>query len=299
MPDIEFQPQIPLVRALLRSQLPPDKADWAEEPLAPLAQGWDNVLYKLGETHVVRLPVRRQAATQAEHEIAWVNEAADPLVEMGILVPLPEFAGRPDALFPWRWTIVPWIPGQDVSQLPVADRGRLPGQLARALAALHRPAPQDAPYNPFRSDLASRATAVADRWPSVHQFLGADVTASFRAHWRRALAAPGWPFSPRWVHGDCHPHNLIQVEGHLVGIIDFGDVSGGDPAVDLATGWLTFDAGQRDVFRRSAEETGRYDDAVWDRAIGWALVIVTALISDPASRHSFGPLIDHVRAQLA
>ena len=69
--------------------------------------------------------------------------------------------------------------------------------------------------------------------------------------------SPSWPGPPLWVHGDLHPANLlVTADGTLRAVLDFGDVTAGDPAVDLATAWLTFDelaqrvSGRRATARR-------------------------------------------------
>ena len=286
-----------LVRRLLASQLPAELAELAGARVVLLGQGWDNVMFGLGDSHVVRLPTSRLAARLIEHEIAWVATAAAPLAELGVAVPIPVFCGEPSAVFPMRWTIVPWIRGTDLSTVPVADRREIAGPLARALAALHRPAPREAPHNPYRGvPLVERAAPVADRWPAVLRYLGAADTATLRDHWERARQAPVWPGRLLWIHGDTHARNVIQRDGRLVGLIDFGDVSAGDPAVDLATGRLSFDAEGFDVFRRAAEEAGTYDAAIWDRAAGWAVVILTALIADPVNRRNFSGMVEDARA---
>ena len=62
----------------------------------------------------------------------------------------------------------------------------------------------------------------------------------------RGPAPPSMKGPARTLHGDLHPGNiLLETDGSLAGVIDFGDVGAGDPAVDLAAGWLMFDAGAR------------------------------------------------------
>ena len=74
-----------------------------------------------------------------------------------------------------------------------------------------------------------------------------------------------------WIHGDPHPMNLILDGGQLAGVVDWGDMTSGDPASDLATAWMMFDADARRVFVDRANLGGWYDDATWDRAKAWAL----------------------------
>jgi aminoglycoside phosphotransferase (APT) family kinase protein len=35
---------------------------------------------------------------------------------------------------------------------------------------------------------------------------------------------------PLWLHGDLHPANLLVSRGRITGVIDFGDITSGDPA---------------------------------------------------------------------
>jgi aminoglycoside phosphotransferase (APT) family kinase protein len=41
-----------------------------------------------------------------------------------------------------------------------------------------------------------------------------------------------------WLHADLHPANVLTADGALRGVIDFGDLRVGDPALDLAAGWI-------------------------------------------------------------
>ncbi|MET1063672.1 MAG: phosphotransferase, partial [Arthrobacter sp.] len=99
------------------------------------------------------------------------------------------------------------------------------------------------------------------------------------AVWAQACAAKAWDGPPMMLHGDLHPGNvLLAGGGSLAGVIDFGDVGAGDPAVDLAVGWLMFDAGTRRRFMGALGLTA--DGDTWMRARGWALILSTALLSN-------------------
>jgi aminoglycoside phosphotransferase (APT) family kinase protein len=87
--------------------------------------------------------------------------------------------------------------------------------------------------------------------------------------WDRLVFTPPWTEEPVWLHGDPHPANfLIAGDGSLV-VLDFGDLSAGDPATDLAAGWLVFGAEDREIFRRAVGA----DEHTWARAHGWALAL--------------------------
>lgn len=107
--------------------------------------------------------------------------------------------------------------------------------------------------------------------------------------WERALAASAWTGPTAWLHGDLHPANLVLSNaGTLAAVVDFGDVTAGDPATDLATAWLMFDAASRTVFRAEVDRRRGVDDATWDRARGWALVIGSAMVEQAGVAGTFG-----------
>jgi aminoglycoside phosphotransferase (APT) family kinase protein len=91
-----------------------------------------------------------------------------------------------------------------------------------------------------------------------------------RAIWDDAVAAPGWARPPVWLHGDLHPANVLTENGKLCGIVDFGDLCAGDPAVDLGAGWILLpDEEGIHRFQRAYQPTA--DAATWRRARGWAV----------------------------
>jgi aminoglycoside phosphotransferase (APT) family kinase protein len=193
---------------------------------------------------------------------------------------------------------VPWLPG--VSALSFASAGATPDaaaeNLAAFVAAMGAPAPADAPANPYRGvPLAARDADVRARLARGRM---ADSVALARV-WERSLAASAWTGPPVWVHGDLHPGNLlVHGDGRLAAVVDFGDLTSGDPATDLATAWLTFGPRGREDFIRALGRLVEVDEATWERARGWALVLGTAL-ADVLDRESpLGRLGTRVLASL-
>ncbi|WIE75597.1 aminoglycoside phosphotransferase family protein [Curtobacterium sp. MCSS17_007] len=267
-PQAEFHVDVDLVAALLRDQHP----DLADLPLRVVANGWDNVIVRAGEHLAVRLPRRAAAAELVEHEQRWLPSIA---ARVGAVAPVPEpvRTGRPALGYPWAWSVVPWLPGRPAGEHPQGER--VAGDIAAFLGRLHVPAPADAPVNPVRAvPLAARSEAVRTRLAT------ADVPRAVEAAalWRTAAAAPTYAGPPVWVHGDLHPFNLLVEpsplgDRRLSAVVDFGDVTAGDPAVDLATRWLTLDG----AGRRTFAELVAADDATWSRARGWAVAVASAL----------------------
>lgn len=264
MPPADWPIDAALVRRLLAAQAP----DYAGLPLRPFAGGWDNALFRLGDDLLVRLPRRAVALPGAAAEAAWLPRIAPTLP---VAVPLPVRLGAPDAAFEHPWSIVRFLPGEPAALVPPGRRGAAADALARFLLALHRPAPADAPRNPWRSipltdqGTHERLTRRLDRLPPTAREALAD-------RWTRWSAAPAWPGPPLWLHGDLHPLNLLlDPGGGLAGVLDWGDLCAGDPACDLAAPWLLFDAPGRARCQAALAASGTYDAAVADRARAWAL----------------------------
>ncbi|WP_448060307.1 aminoglycoside phosphotransferase family protein [Cellulomonas hominis] len=268
-PSAELDLDVALVAALLREQHP----DLADLPLRVVAHGWDNAVVRLGADLAVRLPRRAAAAELVRHEQRWLPGLAPRLP---VPVPTPVRVGVPSARYPWAWSIVPWLPGRTAASVPPAERAAWAPLLAEVAAGLRTPADPDAPVNPFRAvPLAARDTALRARLG-----VGA-VPADDRllAVWELALAAPPWSGPPVWVHGDLHPANLLVADGTLAAVLDFGDLTSGDPATDLATAWLTFDPPGRAAFRTHLDEHRGSDEAAWARGRGWALSMGAAMLA--------------------
>ncbi len=289
MPVAEVDVDADLVARLVVEQHP-DLAG----PLTLANSGWDNVIYRLGGELCVRLPRRRVAVDLIHHEQRWLPTLAR---QVGVDIPAPVRVGRPGAGFPWPWSITRWYDGQVAAEREAADRTALAVDLADFLHRLHTPAPADAPPNPVRGvPLPTRDAVVRERL-ATGLIPAADRLAAL---WETLSATPAWSSPPVWLHGDPHPANLLldPGTGRLRAVLDFGDITSGDPACDLAAGWLVFDAVGRRTFRTRLDRHGDLDPATWQRARGWALVLGTAFAAHSADNPAMAAIGRHTLAQV-
>jgi aminoglycoside phosphotransferase (APT) family kinase protein len=245
--------------------------------LTVIGSGWDNAIYRLGDDLCVRLPRRHVAVDLILNEQRWLPILAN---QVGVPIPAPVRIGRPSQDYPWPWTIGPWFEGVTAAQVPPSERGAIASDLAQFMAKLHIPAPSDAPHNPVRG------VALATRTPAVHQRLASGVIPrdeELRAAWDELAAIPSWPGPPLWLHGDPHPANILLTQGpavsdlRLSAVLDFGDLTSGDPACDLAAAWMIFDVAGRSAFQAQVDRLSGTDPDTWARARGWALNMGTAI----------------------
>ncbi len=287
MPVATVEIDAHLVRRLLRDQHP----DLAGLRLRRIGHGWDNAVFRLGPDLTVRVPRRELGARLIGTELRWLPELAPRLP---LPVPVPVRVGRPTDYYPWPWAVCAHVrgrpPGAAALTGPLGLRAA--ESLAGFLAALHVPAPADAPRNPYRGvPLAQRSDSVAAALASapVQQHDAVE-----RA-WADAVGAPCHVGPDLWLHGDLHGLNLLASRGRLTGVIDFGDLCAGDPATDLAVGWLVLDRPGRELLR----ERLSVDGAAWARGRGWALFFglmflahsVDAPVNEAIGRRAIGEVI--------
>jgi aminoglycoside phosphotransferase (APT) family kinase protein len=257
-PPAEVEIDAPLVRRLLAQQRP----DLAEEPLSPLAVGWDNALFRVGGDLIARLPRRTHGAKNLSVELRWLPELADGLP---LPVPAHRWAGAPGEGYPFDWALLPWIDGVPVGVTDGLDLTALATALGGFFRALHRlPVPDDAPPSDCRGvPLSSRTPDVLSWLATIRDEVDAP---RIRARWLADAAAPQWSAPPVWCHGDPHPLNLLADAGRLSAVIDWGNLHGGEPAPDLAAAWMMLPPSLHDTFR---DAYGPIDDETWARGRGW------------------------------
>jgi aminoglycoside phosphotransferase (APT) family kinase protein len=265
IPPAEVDIDEALVRSLLRAQHP----DLADLPTTLVATGWDNATYRLGEHLAVRLPRIEAAVGLLRNEQTWLPRLAP---DLPVPVPAPVRVGEPGPDFPWPWSVVPWVAGRSGEHESLApDQATAFG---RFLAAVHRPAPDGFPRNDYRGvPLAQVTERVEERF---RQLSTRDAAPSepVRERWRSALAAP-MDAPDTCVHGDLHPKNIVVDSGRLAAVLDWGDMTAGDRAVDLGAAWMLFPPDAHDRLWRSY---GQVSAPTMRRAIGWAVFFGVTLL---------------------
>jgi aminoglycoside phosphotransferase (APT) family kinase protein len=232
--------------------------------------GWDNAMFRLGDQLAVRLPRRKAAATLIENEQTWLPLLANRLP---IPVPIPYRIGKPASSYPWRWSVLPWLAGiaADGEELDANQAKRL----ASFLRSLHVPAPSNAPLNPFRGiPLNQRAASVEERMQRLETKTNL-ITQKIRNTWNKALHAPV-DVERKWLHGDLHPRNILIENGAIAGIIDWGDITSGDIATDLASIWMLFS--KQNTRQQAIAEYANVSEATLQRAKGWAILFGVVLL---------------------
>lgn len=250
--------------ALIDAQFPA----LAPVALTTLGGGWDNVAYVTNGRSVFRFPRRQIAAGLLAREARILPRLAPHLPTP---IPAPQYIGTPTPDYPFVFTGYPLLPGRTADERPptLAGRMALATDLAQFLRALHA-----IPIDP-----ATRAWAPGDeidranlpsRAPRVRERLTANAAALDEARIARLcatiadLATTPLARTTCWVHGDLYRrHLLLDTADRLAGVIDWGDLHLGDPALDLSIAWTFLPRPARDLFRA---RYGRADDAVWRRA---------------------------------
>jgi aminoglycoside phosphotransferase (APT) family kinase protein len=266
-PPREVEVTAELARKLLADQHP----DLAALPIVHVEDGWDNVMFRLGETLALRMPRRRAGGALILTEQRWLPQIAPRLP---LPTPVAVRVGAAGRGYPFGWSVVPWLEGAPSDLAPPgADQGQV---LAGFLGALHQPAPADAPHNPYRGSVAlgDRADAFELRYAEALAMHG-QLSPALRRRWVEGIVGPV-DAPKRWFHGDLHGRNVLVKDGRLSGVIDWGDMAAGDPACDLAAVWMLLP--DLEARRRAMAAYGA-SEATWARARGWAALMTAMLLS--------------------
>jgi len=262
MPDAEVVIDLKLVRELITTQAP----RWAHEDITYLATGWDNEVYRLGETLLIRLPRRQMGEEIGVKERRWLPLLArDTGVDIGLAI----FEGQPTASYPFTFSICRYVPGTSAAQLARQERDGYAEEFSGLLRDLHQPASSPEPRSSFRGcALALLDTRTREQISNLESPLQPGALAL----WQEALGAEAYMDAPVWLHGDPHPHNTVvgeQLRHPTVSLVDYGDLCVGDPASDLGMSWMHFSPeGIVKVFESYGIAVG---SPTWKRARGWGL----------------------------
>ncbi|MEV4532294.1 aminoglycoside phosphotransferase family protein [Asanoa sp. NPDC049518] len=272
-----------LVAKLVAAQFP----EWSGRPLTRVtSSGTVNVLFRLGEDLVVRLPRVDWSLGDIETEATWLPWLAPRLP---VTIPEPVAAGRPGEGYPWPWSVYRWLPGTVPVQDNLSDPLGLAADLAvfvKAMRAVDQPAASRAasgvggvvgsalPAEPPAAYRGGGHSLLDETARTALDGLGGqldpDTLAAAREAWAADLAVPDYDGPPVWSHADLMPGNLlVDPRGRLTGVIDFGTFGVGDPSCDLIVAWNLLTADARAVFRDALD----VDEPTWRRGRGRSLAM--------------------------
>jgi aminoglycoside phosphotransferase (APT) family kinase protein len=273
-PSAEVEIDALLVSQLLAEQHP----DLQNLSIQFIDAGWDNAMFRLGDRFTVRLPRRAIAAKLLENEQSWLPQLA---MQLPIAVPVPLRIGQPNSVYPWNWSVIPWLPGKTADEIRLnADHAQ---QFALFLKALHITAPDNAPKNLFRGvPLVQRVTMLNERMQRLESQT-AMITPTIRSLWQQAVNTP-IDVEPTWIHGDLHPRNILVDKGGITGIIDWGDLAVGDRSTDLAALWCLFP--EKRLREQVIDTYGEVSEETLARARGWAILFGVVLLDSGLVDHS-------------
>jgi aminoglycoside phosphotransferase (APT) family kinase protein len=241
-----------LARLLIDGQFP----ELAAAPIQPLGEGWDNAAFLVGE-YVFRFPRRAVAAPLIAREIAILPMLGPHLP---LAISAPHFAGEATGAYPWPFAGYRSFPGKPVSARRFDDAAylRLGAELGTFLRALHSIDPAPA----IAAGLAEDAIGRLDHTQRMSKLDGrfAALSAAGLVGETAPLLeflheiAPQGPRRERLciVHGDLYAkHVFVNDGGSVCGVIDWGDIHFGDPAIDVSVAFELLPPQARSAFAQA------------------------------------------------
>lgn len=262
-----------LARVLIEENWP----DLAPVRLEALDAGWDNTVYRVNGTFVFRFPRREIARPLLETELTVLPWLAPRLKDR---IPVPRFRGKPARGYPSVFAGYGFLEGRTLNSAGWTDdlKARLARPLARFLSELHAVGAEEARKHgapigdPLRKlDFAGYRERVAEAMGPLLR--SGRIDRSFARRLDEVLASlPRFdrPSTRTLVHGDFHGNQILVDQEDFAGVIDWGDVHCGDPALDLAGVHAVLPASAHDEFLNTY---GPVDPPRWEAARGRAIIL--------------------------
>ena len=274
--DAEIEVDPDRARGLIGAQFP----ELANAPIREIGTGWDNVVYLVADEWAFRFPQRQIAVPGVQREIETLGRLAPHLP---LPIPVPRFIGAASDDYPWPWFGARHLPGVELAASGLADEDRvgLGVSIGAFLRALHAPGlaarvGAGLPVDPMRrADMGARIPHARRRLDAV---IANGLWRPTGAVERLLVEATGLPPPSRTLvlHGDLHVrHVIVDGSGAATGIIDWGDVSLGDPSADLSIAYGSFAADARAAL---FEADGPIDRLTELRARVMAVFLAAALL---------------------
>jgi len=203
-----------------------------------LGDGWDYSTFLANDEWVFRFPKRRQCVRALAAEKTILDALAVALQADEIAIPRYHYHVLRPAAFALSYAGYPLLRGDPLSNHGASsiDRIGLGGQLGRFLLRLQRAAPSPAP-RVYHDELPSHILDFRQELDEVATVLPARLVAACRK--LLGNAPPPFTGTPSFQHGDLGAEHILvdPAQGRIVGIIDWGDASWGNPVRDVVGLW--------------------------------------------------------------
>jgi aminoglycoside phosphotransferase (APT) family kinase protein len=256
-----------------------------------LGVGWDMTVWLVDDSICFRFPRKGIVVAGLMREMQLLP-ALEPLLPLPISSPV--FRGLPAGTYPWPFAGSHFIPGTEICDANLDDRGRaaLADPLATFLRRLHSNevlnrinAVLALPIDPLgRADMARRVPWAREALGEVEQ-LGLWKSSSAAERCLQEAQRLGPPRETVLVHGDLHLRHLLVDNGHAAGVIDWVDVCLGSRSLDLTLYWSLLPADGRAAFVEIYGPVG-HDDLLRARVLAFGLSAVLASYGRHEGLHS-------------
>ena len=200
----------------------------------PIGEGWTATAWRVNDELVFKFPKKAWVWGDLDRELALL-----PYAKPRLPLPVPEYVHtmRKSAAAPHGYVVYRHLPGRavDPSALSPAERTSLAQTLARFLRALHAIDPAPVASVLPRDDEHAVATQYQR---DAERMVAPRLSAAERKRLSRLFAdhlndERNFDGRSVIVHADLSVDHILQVGNRVSGIIDWGDVSIGDPDYDF------------------------------------------------------------------
>lgn len=245
--DADWEITKPLVQQLIHQQFP----QLSSLPIQEIGNGWDNTVYRIGDDYVFRFPRRQLAVSLLRTEARIL-----PKLENYITIPYskPLFFGEGSEEYPFPFLGYTYLSGKFPIGISDEARKQSTEPLARFLKNLHTfpivTAQQEGVLLDQRNltDLAERKEKMLNFLTQLTIFI-TPAELNEIAEYLHGISLDRVMPQHVLIHGDLHFKNmLVDDNGKLTGIIDWGDVNIGHPACDLSIAYSFLPPTSRQAF---------------------------------------------------
>lgn len=225
----------PMALRLIQEQFP----ELGAKNIRLLGAGWDNTAFIIDEELIFRFPRRAIALPLLEAEWCALPKLASRLP---LSIPHPKWKGVPTTNFPWPFIGYRMLPGFTACYANLSEEQRisLAVPIAQFLSVLHATPQAEISHCHIPGDNQSRIDGVLLTSKIKKSFEELSLLGLLENKERLELVVENSqnfrpPMGSYVVHGDFYVRHLLVDEKHqLSGVIDWGDIHLGDPAIDLS-----------------------------------------------------------------